>query len=468
MTKIESQTTVSTLGKFVKPSLIELLLLLIVAFSFSWFLSESPPKGLIGWIYLNAYFDADIPRVFENLTIRASGHHDTFKHPLFSIVFWPITQSINTFVHNEYFSIRLMLAVNSSVSIAALWSLLRKFRLPAIDRVLLTLLYLASGGFIFWYSVIETFPFGATTLLIALHAVYWFKCTSPSARIALTIFSGVASMSVTITNFAATVFAALTAHGVFDNVSLRSITETFKKQIRPLLAYFATVLFLAACLSVVQDRFFGDATLFFNVRLFLKETVHVGASNAVTLWARPVHLLVSPIVVPKVEFITIPSIFRTKAGLTFEDTLVLSARLKGIQFDTISSIVASLAWSILLLSGVLSVFRSQAVFEPTRIEPLDSSLMNGFRTRKASFITLVLFFVMHLFYGQMPFLYTAHMLPLLTIVASGIFVPDCGLSSLARNTFRGVLLTTIVSAGISNFVAFKEVVTTLSKGLGEA
>lgn len=465
MTRIEPHSTTSTLGKFVKPSLVELIALLVVAFSFSLFLSEMPPRGLIDWIYINSYFDADIPRVYENLTIRTSGHHQTFKHPLFSIVFWPLTQSINTLVQNEYLSIRITLALNSCLSIAALWSLLRKFRLQAIDRVLLVLLYLASGGFIFWYSVIETFPFGATTVLIALHAIYWFKCTSPRMRTVLMLFSGVASISVTITNFAATVFAVLTAHGAFDNIFLRSFTETIKKQIRPLFAYFATVFLLAAGLSIVQDRLFGEATLFFNLRLFRKETVHVGGNDAVKLWARPGQLLLSPIVVPKLDYVSIPSIFRTRSGLTFADTLVLTARLNGVQFHTILSSVASVTWSILLITGLFCVFRPPAKLEHAHHESLDSSAINCFRTRKASFLTLLTFFVMHLIYGQMPFLYIAHLLPLLVIIASGSFVSEFGSSFLAKNAFRGVVLTTILSAGISNFLAFREVVMTLAKGL---
>ncbi len=51
----------------------------------------------------NIWFDADIPRVFKNMTNAESNHHSAKVHPLFSLIVFP-----SVFVLTSIFSIKSM------------------------------------------------------------------------------------------------------------------------------------------------------------------------------------------------------------------------------------------------------------------------------------------------------------------------------------------------------------------------
>ena len=290
MVRIDLPTNFPPFQKFVTPRLIECLSLMLLAGWFSWCLSGMAPPQLIDRMNTDTWFDADIDRVYENITVRTSRTKDyqaAHKHPLFSITFWPIAQTINTIVDSLYVSVRIILALNAAVSIALLLSLLTKFQIQSLDRILFALLYIASGGFVFWYSMVETFPFGATSIFIALHAVYLAKISSPVLKFGMMVFSGVASISVTVTNFAATIFTVFALHGVFDTRSVSGVIQSLKQRRKPLLFYFSIVLLTATSIGQIQDLFFGDAGFFINLNSLSMECRFVGIETAVPLWARP-------------------------------------------------------------------------------------------------------------------------------------------------------------------------------------
>ena len=462
MSRIDLPPKFQPFQKFVTPRLIECLSLMLLAGWFSWCLSGMAPPQLIDRMNTDTWFDADIDRVYENITVRTRDHQAAYKHPLFSITFWSIAQTINTIVDSLYLTVRIILALNAAVSIALLLSLLTKFQIQSIDRILFALLYIASGGFVFWYSMIETFPFGATSILIALHAVYWAKISSPVLRLGMMVFSGLASISVTITNFAATIFTVFALHGLFDSRSVSGVIQSLKQTRKPLLFYFSIVLFSATSIGLVQDLTFGDAGFFLNLKSISQEVRFVGLETAVPLWARPGQLFICPIVIPSIDF--------NEAGVYFSpETMVMSARITGLKLDSTLSFIGSISWSLLLVVGVYRIF--QPLIEPhstltqASMKSAELNFDDGVKVRTAAFLTLLTFFGLHLFYGAMPFLYVSHMLPLLTVVASAPFVSVGHLNPLVRNGLRGVLLMTIVLIGPNNFMAFRETVMILSREL---
>lgn len=447
----------TSIDKFRWQSLVEPLVLMVVASVLTSVFSAMPPQGLVEDVNMNAWFEADIPRVFANMTDRSSSHGATFKHPLFSLAFWPIVQVVNSIVQSPYTALRIILCVNSAVAVGALWVLLKRFQLRPVDRILFCLLFCAASAFLFWFSVIETFPFGATSILIALHAVYWSRIESPVLRTVLFVFSGIAALAVTITNFGAAIVALLTAHGVFDHLSPVRMFHSLRQHWRPLSSYFVLILVVAAGLALVQDQLFHQAGLFFNVVALSGETQFIGGTNAVEMWARPLQLLIGPIVAPQIDFVTLEK----------TDSLATSqvvATIDNFRMASIWTGIAVVGWTVLLIGGVSAIVRASLTATPENAD--DTARTDATRTKVAVLITLVAFFCLHLIYGDLPFLFVAHLLPLLVLVASAAFSPECSSRPMVRNGLSGVLVITVLLAGVSNFFAFQETVVTLAQTIG--
>ena len=280
-----------------------LVLLVIAGMAISFLGSAQIAERLFPWTDFNidVWFDADMPRVLRNMTIREEFHWTLYKHPLFSIIFWPLTSVVRIFGPDPLLAVRIVTTINAGLAVALLWALLARLGLAVIDRVLVTLLFFASATMIFWFTVPETFTFGMTTLLLALHVAI----TPPPKTVLGYIAHGLvslATLSVTITNWAAGLLATALSYGLIDHPiqllrkwfgNLRTAWDDLKAPVGLSLA----VLLVAMALAVLQDMLFGEASLFFNISQWLLENRFIGEYTASSFDQRIGVLLTSPVVI---------------------------------------------------------------------------------------------------------------------------------------------------------------------------
>ncbi|WP_103336390.1 hypothetical protein [Pseudotabrizicola formosa] len=244
---------------------------------------------LYGWSAVNLWFDADVGRVVNNMTIIEKGHNATFKHPIFSIVLLPPTRALLALGLSLHQALALILAVNAGLFAFLMDRTGHGMGLRPLDRALLLALCLAGAGFVFWLPMPETFPFGATTLMAALYIIT--RVPAPVGRWAQAMpwAAGVMlAMSMTITNILMVV-----AGGA---VALVLAGSRWRELIPSLLLGGALGLSVLVVVALLQDAFFGDAGLFFNPFSLANEIQFVGQSDASSLIQRLQTLWLQPVV----------------------------------------------------------------------------------------------------------------------------------------------------------------------------
>lgn len=381
----------------------------------------------------DVWFDSDTRIVVMNMTIREVHHWTLYKHPLFSIITWPITSLVRLFVGDAMTAVRVVQAANAGLMVALLFTLLARIGLTLLDRTLLSLLFIASSTMIFWYTVPETFAFGGTTLLIALHAAISARPTTPLGHLGQGLAS-LATLSMTITNWAAGLVATAIAYGLLDRpiAQIRRWLTDFRTiwpDIKGPVLISAAVLAIAMVLAVVQDFIFGEASLFFNVKYLWKESEFVADYSVSHMAARPFVLLFSPVVVGTI-------------GTWFE-----GARLTADDFvpQAWPGIVALILWGILFVSGLISA--AGVLLKPT------AANLSVRRMIIASAITLAAFVFVHSLYGFIAFLYVAHTAPYVFAITATSFL------NRFRTIARVLITVLIVFAGYHNYATFQQAVT---------
>ncbi len=380
----------------------------------------------------DVWFDSDTRIVAMNMTIREFHHWTLYKHPLFSIVLWPMTSVVRLFVGDPMTAVRVVQAGNAGLLVVLLFTLLGRIGLQLVDRALLGLLFIVSSTMLFWYTVPESFSFGGTTLLIALHAAISARPTTPLGYLGHGLAS-LATLSMTITNWAAGLVATATAYGLLDHPfklvrRWLSNVRTFWPDVRGPILLSAAVLIVAMVLAVLQDLIFGEASLFFNVLYLWKENEFIGDYSVSHVALRPFVLLFSPIVVGTI------------------DTWFDGARMTADNFmpSRWPGMVAFVLWVLLLGPGLFSSL--QAVLRPALANlPLRRIII-------ASAITLAGFILVHSVYGFIAFLYIAHTAPFVLVFAAISFL------NRFRYLARLLIVPLILLSGYHNYTTFLEAV----------
>lgn len=337
--------------------------------------------------FMNVWFDADIPRVFSNMTDRSGSHAATFKHPLFSLLGYGLTRPAILLGFGAQTAVLSALAFNGAVFAAALFMLLRRTGLPVPAASCLTLLAITSWAYRAFFSIPETFAFGATSIVIALLAM---TCSGRHSRLALG-FGALASLSVTITNFAVGAIAV-----ILTRLQLYRARAAWGPELVRAAVDSAIILGLAGTvallLAIVQDRLFANAGLFINVKSLVREAQFIGSYVSTPL-QRLFTLLVGPMLSGT------PSL---PQPLSFEPTGYLAdGLLADGRFDmTLLSFIGLLSWLALLGTGLVAIYRQRMT------------------VGIAAVLSLLVMLVIHLFYGRSVMLYIAHTLPLVTLVAA--------------------------------------------------
>jgi hypothetical protein len=392
-----------------RADLLILVLLASTAFAFSYRASLSLDTSILDRAMDDTWFEADIGRVYENMSDRYSDHYRVKVHPLFSLSTQPVTYLMRKSVGiPPEEGVRLMTAVVAALWISALFAIFRLMGCRRLDAGLFSGVALTSSAFVFWFSVPETYSFGSLSIVLALLLVVvaqrqrvsdgWFVAAS-----ALT-------MSYTITNWMVGILAAFAA-------------RPWKRAIQITVNAFALVTLLWG----VQKYLYPTAEFFLGDREEQEYTVaptptHLG--NVTRVFA--FHSVVMP---------------RIKTTRTIGEPLNLTVQTSAVGSGGAWSQVSAGAWAILLVIGVgtLVTLRTLGRLRILLVAALSGQL------------------VLHFLYGWESFLYVLHVVPLLVALAA------LGSLSRARPLVVASAAVLVVAGGTNNILRFQEAASLVEK-----
>lgn len=361
--------------------------------------------------YANAWFEADVDRVFNDMTSRGSNHYRTKVHPLFPILTIP-----PNFIFRELTGLDRLSSViffNSVVAflwIASFFVLLRAIGCRRLDAFLYSLVALVSASFIFFSAVCEVYLLGSLTMLIALVLV----AASQSREFSPMSYTLVSSltMSITITNWMVGIFATFA-------------TFNWKKSLQITINAF----FIVTILWGVEKFIFPSAQFFLGDREEIHYINLFHQYKGETDWSLGfVHCVTSfffhSIVMPSISII---DKFNDPQFpiMTTQSSLPGSATI----FGTIGVII----WGLLLCLGSWNLFKTR----------------DQFKFRLVLGLSILGQLLLHSVYGDETFLYSLHFAPLLILLVA--------LSSLSRARFVALFLSflLVITVAINNYHQFK-------------
>ena len=361
----------------------------------------------------NVWFGSDINRAYDNLVNSQSfGHTRTHVHPIFSIIMIPLVGFFSFFGISDLNTAYLLIALSGAIVTSLLYLTLRFNGLSILSSLLCSAVFLSSGSFIFWWSVVETFPIGGATisiifLLIAMgNKSKWIWAVSTAL-----------TLGITITNWIVGIIGAL---------------QTFKKvtAIKILVIGFVSILILYSIQSFVfpeikllrigdrltnESKFLIIPESFADVTLYLKK-----------YFRRSIAFFVSPAVVSKTILGNNPNHVAIRPDL--------------FKYSIFGWLSIS-CWFTLLIGGLVRIFQSR---------PLG-------KLAKTLLLFILFQFLLHMFYGDRPFIYSAHYTAALVIISS------YSLHGKYAKVFQLVAFVFCVSAMYSNVGNFNHAMVLLHK-----
>lgn len=279
--------------------------------------------------FLDLWFDADIPWVYDNMS-NLDSIHRTKRHPLFSIVTWPVVKALSIAGLSNLLAVRIVLAVIAALWIATVYTIIVLTTRSCFDALTFSMLSIASASFLFWASVPETWLLGSLSILLALlliaakdHIKY---IKSASFLVSLL------TLGITITNWMAGIVATFSLNGL-------------RKGMRITL----TVFFIILTLSVIQKMLLRTDGLFLKqgfARAYVRSPMgEVSDKSRAVFW----HSIIMPeisirdVVHPDGAVMKTMSVQRASAGS-----------------GTAVGALAVILWNALLALGVYGFFSSKS------------------------------------------------------------------------------------------------------------
>jgi len=346
----------------------------------------------------NFWFDADVSRVFQNMTDRLSYHYRSEVHPIFSLLtFVPVFFIRMTVAADPLVAAQLFLGILAAIWMGTLFILLRILGCRKPDATVFALLAASSSAAVFWFVIPETYVCGSLSILLSL--VIAALSERRPVRERWHIMASALTLSFTVTNWIA------------------GITSTFvSNKWRRSFQITANALCLVVVLWTVQKYIFPTTGFFLG---HTEEQVYALRTLEARLEALE-SMLLSTVVMPAI---------RISEG-AFEDTM--SVQYLYSPFGSLPGSIAACVWSALLVLGIwnLLVMREHV------------------RVRIVLWVSLLGQVALHMQYGRETFLAAMHFLPVLVMVAA--------LST--RTRLRPVVLVLagllVLTAAVNNFDQF--------------
>lgn len=336
---------------------------LCLAFSWSYYLSTHAPQSV--YSHYDVWYGADIPRVVANMTDVASDHFRTKVHPIFSFLILPLNKIVSALP-----GVNLQGAVNVTVSLAAgvmvmlVHLTVRRLSGRMLPGLLAAAFMASSAGYVFWSGMPETYVFGgagvAAVLLVAL--------ALPPARTGTEIGLHVLALAFTTTNWMVALLASLARFPLRRAVWLGLLG-----------------VLTVALVAVWQKALIPSSGIFFLPQAVSEEPAYV----------IPPTLQNLPLFAERAANFVLAAIVAPASVLT--DGILHST----LHFGPLGWL-AILGWLALLGGGITETLRRDD-------RRLIGIVVGGF---------LAFQFLLHLVYGDEPFLYAMHYLPALTLLAA--------------------------------------------------
>lgn len=323
--------------------------------------------------YLNAYFNADVIRVFANLTDSdAFTHYRDKVHPYFSILAVTVAKS-GRLLGTEGGEFLVYRTVFGTIGVFLFWLFIYRCT-SALTAFASVVLLLSTMTLRIWSILPETYLFGFATLMAGLNLA---RVGGNHAAALIVTLSG------TVTNAALGILYMLQ----------RARTLDWKKTI-------LTIGIAVLLLSGLQKALYPTSVHFFDIFALREEQRYIGKPLA-HLPFRAFDFVYSGFVLPLPE--TVEGEI-TSSGLW---SGFVANYAVGYDNRTVVTIVAAvLAITVLLIIALISFVRSARMGDV-------GALVAGF---------LLFQFFLHLVYGPEPFLYSYHFLPFLIIFVA-LYLP---------------------------------------------
>jgi hypothetical protein len=148
----------------------------------------------------DVWFEADVARVYNDMTDRGANHYRTTVHPIFPLLTYPVVHASQKLFHvDKIRAVRGVIAATAGVWLALFYALLRVLRCRRMDAALFAIVAATTSAALFWMVIPETYEFGSLTILgMLLVAAVAERRAMPTW---VDIAAGAASMSMLVTDF---------------------------------------------------------------------------------------------------------------------------------------------------------------------------------------------------------------------------------------------------------------------------
>ena len=391
------------------------------------------------------WFDSDVFRVISQMLDTETAMIRSNIHPAFPIIFYTLASLLSSVFRDPTVAIQSLISFNAFFATILLWRLLNWLRLDFLDIFLCLSLFIASASFVFWFPIVESFPIGATSMLLSLQ-ILTLSQARKARSLALDALLCSASLTATISNWIVGLTSIALRHDFHKRI--RSLFKTplrdFLQNNREALYYPIKVILLAGLavfiLSIIQNFVFEHATLFFRADHLLYETRFTDFRGFIQLANRIIELILNPMVVGEIVSTSYP-VSLDQTGWAFDevfsaawretdDMKILSAN--GLSIKSTSQFIGVSTWLLLI------TISAKNIFQAPRVNPIIWT----------SIITLAFFFALHAFYGFHTFLYSAHFVFFYILISSTAF--QC-----KRKWFpRTMISLLILFGGYHNYTSF--------------
>ena len=392
------------------------------------------------------WFDSDVFRVVSSMLSTETKDLRSHLHPAFPILSYPLTSIVNSVLKDPAVAIKILMSLNAFFATMLLWRLLNWLRLDLADIFLCLSLFIASSSFVFWFPIVETFPLGATSMLLSLQLL----TLSPARKtrsLLLDVSLCSASLAITISNWVVGLTAIALRCDFHKRIFslLKNSPRDFLQRKREALCYPIKVILLSglavSILSIIQNFVFEHAEVFLRVDHLQGETPFIDFRGFIHLGTRIIELVLNPMVVGEIATHSYHTSFN-QSGWAFDevfspvwksvdDMQILSENALSIK--STSQFIGVSTWLLLL------VISAKNILQAPRLNPIIWT----------SIITLAFFFALHAFYGHHLFLYSAHFVIFYIIISSTAF--QCKRKWIPRT----LMFLLISSGGYHNHTSFE-------------
>ena len=369
----------------------------------------------------NYFFDADTARVVRDMVDVMGNHYRTAVHPLFVIIFLPLTRVINLFFADRFLAITFIMSIIGAINTCLLYSIFCKIKAKEKLSVLLCLIYGFSFSSILFSIIPETYVISACCFLMFwnyfLKQYQNNKSLNTKGYIVLIIL-GILNLAITLTNIIPY------GIGLIFLIYKKEEKSKLKNSVLKSLLIGMIILLITWLLAVIQKMIFIRTEIFLDYLLLgakSEEANYINLNISISTITNATkaffaHSFIAPKIVVKKELLLFGSYS------IFIKTLVL-------------------AFVFTFIALITKLFK-------------DKKLKNNIAI--PLFLSLLYNIFLHFIYGNdTAFLYTQHALFIIIIL---IAISISGIKN--KKTFNYIiafLIFFLIATVIQNFISIKDI-----------